>query len=135
MTQDHWILIEIAAAFTSMDELSSLGIGLGCDPRDVSELKQNRNNIKDVAYEILSSFYYSPVPKEERWMILIKTLGKLNKNMTVKKLRLEERHKDAQNCRWEKSPKKRIVVVADNRCHYKQFLISSSISGRTDDTH
>ena len=85
----------IAKVITSGDELSILGIWLGCDPNDVKRLKHRNTNIKDAAYEILSSFY-EYVPDDQRWGIVIEALRELDKNMTVKELKLEELHQRAQ---------------------------------------
>ena len=40
-------------AITTTDELTTLGICLGCDPNDVRRLKNGNPSLKDAAYEIL----------------------------------------------------------------------------------
>ena len=67
--EHHKILMKIAAAVTLPDELSMLGIWLGCDPDDVRRLKNRNHSLKDAAYEILCSFY-NFVPNHQRWGIL-----------------------------------------------------------------
>ena len=94
----HKILMKIAACVTLPDELSMLGIWLGCDPNDVRRLKNRNPSLKDAAYEILCSFYYS-VPNDQRWGNLARALKELNKHAIVKELRLEELHWEAQCCR------------------------------------
>ena len=83
------VLMKIASVITSTDELTMLGICLGCDPNDVRRLKNGNPSLKDAAYEILCSFY-NFVPNEERWRILIEALREQKKNLTVKVLGLEE---------------------------------------------
>ena len=85
----------IAKVITSGDELTTLGIWLRRDPNDIKRLKHRNTNIKDAAYEILSSFY-DDVPDDKRWGIVIEALRELSKNMTVKELRLGELHQRAQ---------------------------------------
>lgn len=89
--QHQKILLKIASLITSPDELNILGIWLGCDPNDVRRLKNTSPNLKDAAYEILCSFYYS-VPDAERWIRITEALEELKKHGTVKELRLEELH-------------------------------------------
>ena len=92
------VLMQIASVITSADELTMLGICLGCDPNDVRRLKNGNPSLKDAAYEILCSFY-NFVPNEERWRILIEALREQKKNLTVKELGLEELHQKAKSCR------------------------------------
>ena len=89
--QHQKILLKIASLITSPDELNILGIWLGCDPNDVRRLKNTNPNLKDVAYEILCSSYYS-VPDAERWIRITEALEELKKHGTVKELGLEELH-------------------------------------------
>ena len=93
--EHHKILMKIAAAVTLPDELSTLGIWLGCDPDDVRRLKNRNHSLKDAVYEILCSFY-SFVPNHQRWGVLTEALKELNKHAKVKKLELEELHRKAQ---------------------------------------
>ena len=81
--EHHKILMKIAAAVTLPDELSMLGIWLGCDPDDVRRLKNRNHSLKDAAYEILCSFY-NFVPNHQRWGILTEALKELNKHAKVK---------------------------------------------------
>ena len=90
--------MKIASVITTNDELTELGISLGCDPNDVRRLKNGNLNLKDAAYKILCSFY-NFVPNDERWGILSEALREQKKNITVQDLRLEELHQSAQNCR------------------------------------
>ena len=93
--EHHKILMKIAAAVTLPDELSMLGIWLGCDPDDVRRLKNRNHSLKDAAYEILCSFY-NFVPNHQRWGILTEALKELNKHAKVKELGLEELHRKTQ---------------------------------------
>ena len=88
--------MKIASLITSPDELCYLGICLECDPNDVRRLKSGNPNLKDAAYEILCSFFAS-TPNDQRWGVLIEAIRELKKNTTVKELRLEELHREAQN--------------------------------------
>ena len=72
-----------------------LRIWLGCDHNDIRRLKNSNPNLKNAAYEILCSFYDS-VPNAQRWGILIDALKEMNKHATVKDLRLEDLHHQAQ---------------------------------------
>ena len=90
--------MRIASTVTSPDEVSTLGIWLGCDPDSVTRLKNSTSNLKDAAYQILCSFYNS-VPNDQRWGILTEALKEMNKHAKVKELRLEELHQKAQLCR------------------------------------
>ena len=81
--EHHKILNRTSAAITSWEELDTLGIWLGCDHNDVRRLRNVNHSIKDVAYEILCSFYDS-VANEKRWGTLIEALQELNKHKTVK---------------------------------------------------
>ena len=83
--------MKIASVITSGEELDTLGIWLGCDPNDVTRLRNANLSIKDTAYQILCSFYNS-VPNKERSGVLIDALKELNKLSTVKELRLEKFH-------------------------------------------
>ena len=88
--------MKIASVITLPEELSRLGIWLGCDPNDVMHLQTGNWDIKDAAYRILRSFYAS-VPKAERWSKLIEALEELNQRGIVKELGLEELHHEAKN--------------------------------------
>ena len=79
----------MSSVINSGEELDTLGIWLGCNPNDVTRLRNADHNIKDAAYQILSAFY-ELVPNDERWGILIEALEELNKQTTTKELRLEE---------------------------------------------
>ena len=93
---EHYkILKRVASVITFWEELDTLGIWLGCDPNDVTRLRNANHSIKDAAYQTLTSFYNS-VPNKERWGILIETLKQLNRHSTIKELRLEELHQKAQ---------------------------------------
>ena len=105
--------MKIASVITSSDELTTLGICLGCDPNDVRRLKNGNPSLKDAAYEILCSFY-NFVPNEERWGILIEALREQKKNLTVKELRLEELHQQAQSSQVRSHHKTRIILTAEN---------------------
>ena len=94
ITEHHKIFVKIAAVITSGDELNMLGIWLGCDPNDVTRLRNANLSIKDAAYQILCSFYNS-VPNDERWETLAEALRELNKHATLKELKLEELHQNA----------------------------------------
>ena len=113
MLEHHRILMMIASVITSSDELTTLGICLGCDPNDVRRLKNGNPSLKDAAYEILWSFY-NFVPNEERWGILITALREQKKNLTVKELGLEELHQQAQSSRSVKLSQTRIILTAEN---------------------
>ena len=85
--------MKIASVITSGEELNTLGIWLGCDPNDVTRLRNANLSIKDAAYQILCSYYYS-VPDDERWENLIEAMKELNEHATVKELRLSGYHVD-----------------------------------------
>ena len=85
----------MASVITSWEELDILGIWLGCDPNDVTRLRNNNPSVKDAAYQVLCSFYNS-VPNQERWAILIEALGELNKHSVVNNLNLKWLHETAQ---------------------------------------
>ena len=87
--QHHKILKKVSSVIKSGEELDTLGIWLGCDPNDVTRLRNADHNVRDAAYQILSGFY-ELFPNEERWGILIEALEELNKHTTIKELRLEE---------------------------------------------
>ena len=89
MIEHHKILERVSEGIVSWEELYVLGNWLGCDPNDIRRRRNVNHGIKYAAYEILCSFYNS-VPKEERWRILIEALRELQKNTTVKELRLED---------------------------------------------
>ena len=92
--QHHKILKRVSSVITKGEELDTLGIWLGCNPNDVTRLRNANHNIKDAAYQILSSFY-ELFPNEERWKILIEALEELKKHATIKELRLEELHQQS----------------------------------------
>ena len=94
--EHHKILMKTASVITSGEELNTLGIWLGCDPNDVTRLRNANLSIKDAAYQILCSYYYL-VPDDERWENLIEAMKELNKHVTVKELRLEEVCQSAKN--------------------------------------
>ena len=94
MIKHQKILLKIASVITSLDELITLGVWLGCDSNDVIRLKYHNLNLKSAAYEILCSFYCS-VPNKERWIQIIEALEELNKCETVQQLGLEELHRQA----------------------------------------
>ena len=96
VTQHHKTLDKVASVMTSQDQLTTLGIWLGCDPNDVTRLRNANQSIKDAAYQILCSFYNS-VPNNERWGTLAEALKVLNKHATMKELKLEEMHQEAQD--------------------------------------
>ena len=95
--EHHKILVKITTCITSGDELNMLGIWLGCDPNDVTRLRNANLSIKDAAYQILTSFYNSRAKRSERWGILTEALKELNKHATLKELKLEELHWRAQS--------------------------------------
>ena len=88
--------MKIASAITSPEELSRLGIWLGCDPNDVMRLRIGNWDIRDAAYRILRSFYAS-VPNAERWGKVIEALEELKQHAIVKDLGLEELHHKAKS--------------------------------------
>ena len=104
------VLLKIASVITSADELTTLGICLGCDPNDVRRLKNGNPSLKDAAYEILWSFY-NFAPNAEKWGILIEALREQKKNLTVKELRLEELHQQAKSSESVKFPPTRIILT------------------------
>ena len=96
VTEHHKILTKIASAITSPEELSRIGIWLGCDPNDVMRLQTGNWDIKNAAYRILHSFYVS-VPSSERWGKMIEALEELKQHAIVKDLELEELHHKAKS--------------------------------------
>ena len=85
----------MSSVISSWVELDTLGIWLGCNPYDVTRLRNADHNIKDAAYQILSAFYEF-VPNDERWRILMEALEELNKHTTIQELRLEELHEQCK---------------------------------------
>ena len=85
--EHHKILKKVASVVTFWEELDTLGIWLGCDPNDVTRLRNVNLSIKHTVYQISCSFYYS-VPNDQRWGILIEALKEMKKHTIVNKLRL-----------------------------------------------
>ena len=94
--EHHKILVKIASVIISGDELNMLGIWLEREPNDIRRLRNTNASIRDAAYQILCSFYDS-VPDAQRWGILSQTLKELNKDSTLKELKLEQLHLKAQS--------------------------------------
>ena len=47
---------QVAGMITTWDDVTTLGLSLVCDPKDLARLQSENNSIKGPAYKILRSF-------------------------------------------------------------------------------
>ena len=78
-----------------MNETTTLGLELSCNPNDVARLRSENKSIKGAAYEILQSFYARNINSDKSiGSILRDALGELGKGTLVLNLGLEELNSD-----------------------------------------
>ena len=89
--ENHKKFLKIAGFITSWDEVTTLGIGLHCDPNDLARLKGDGFTIKGAAYEILRSWYERRDPKSgaETWESLNAVLWELGKSTLISELKIK----------------------------------------------
>ena len=87
-TEHYKTLKKVRDVIVNWDEVETLGIWLRRSMDDVTRLRSEGRSIKEVASEILFSFYKS-VPGDGRWSMLREALEELGKRTLVKDLGLE----------------------------------------------
>ena len=109
------------------EDLRTFGIHLGCQDHKISSFVKKRKNVQDAAYDFLLWAEEKYADDAKMWKKLIEALEILEKNRTIKKLRLRELLTAAQ----EKNP---VIITVRKRNYgnvmFSQACVKNSVQGR-----
>ena len=120
------VFFEITKSIAS-EELRTFGIHLGCQDHKINFLIENNKYVQDAAYKLLLYAKEKYADDAKMWKKIIEALEILEKNRTIKKLRLKEILTAAQ----EKHPV--IITVRKRSCGkvmFSQACVKNSVHGR-----
>ena len=120
------VFFEITKSIAS-EELRTFGIHLGCHDHKINFFLENNKYVQDAAYKLLLYAKEKYADDAKMWKKLIEALEILEKNRTIKKLRLRKLLTAAQ----EKNPV--IITVRKRNCGnvmFSQACVKKSVQGR-----